>query len=502
MRRRRLLKNIFTNPLTLLFSIVLGGLISWILPDFTQYFTFIGDLYIRMIILVATPFIFISILSGTTILKHHKNMKMISMSLLKWFLLLFFIYWLLGVGLALILKPGVGITLPVLSEFVKEVTTLSLVKHFFNNMIPKNITHILSDGKSLMVYALIIGISINLLKREDVTPCITVLDILYQIFYKLTKGVFFLLPIGLLSLAVSMYPSLDINLLMDYLILVIPTGVVTLVIIIVISLYFWKRSSQVYIAVLKEYLRVLLFSLFTPNTLLITPLYSHFIIHKLKFERDASDFSIPVTLMFYRFGTVLFTGFMAVLIMQAGSITIGLEVLLLLLLWTLFITLFSAGMSENVVITFFVLVLNRLGIMNRELVQLLLALEFISLPLRVIISSSSAMFVSAALSKPKAFVEDDFVHGVLLQNLPENVNLRRYFCDYEGELPVIGIEVTDFLLSVFPYALIKEYKSWQDIEDSWSSFDINIVVGDREELKDIVDKGIEGKLVALNRRHQ
>lgn len=503
MRRRRFLINLLTHPLILLLSIILGGLISWGLPETTQYVRYVGELYTRLVVLVTIPYLLVSIISGSTILIQHKNFKGLLSGLVKWYVLLFFIYWLLGVGLSLILKAGFGLTIPAVTGSIKEFAPLFVVKQFFNTMIPNKLIDVLANGKSITLYALLIGLSITLLKREDIRKSITVLDSIYQILYKLTQGVFLFLPIGLFSFAATVYPTLDLDLIQDYLALILPLAITAVVLIVVISIYFWKRSKQVYRAVLREYLRVLFYTLFTPQSLLISPLYSHFLIHKLKFERDSSDFSIPVSLIFYRFGSVLFISFMAVTVMQLGGITIGLDVLLWLLLWTFFISLFSAGLSEVVIIPMLALVLNQLGIMNREVLHLLISLEFISIPLRIVINSSSAMFVSAALSKPKTFLEDDFVHGVLLQNLPENVNLRRYFSDYEGELPVIGIEVTDFILSVFPYALIKEYKSWDEIDDSWSSYDINIVVGDREELKDLVEnKKIESKLVALNRRHQ
>lgn len=503
MRRRSLLVNLLNNPLILLLSLILGSLLAWRFPGVKDYTNFLTGLYFRVILLVTTPFIFISLLSGSVNSHQHKQLKSNTLTLVKWFFILFIGFFTVGTLMVLAIKPLIGSNIPKVLGSLESVTLQTITESFFNRLIPDNISGILLNFLSLSISAILIGVAITLLKKDTTKDVIVALDVIYQIFYKLTYWVFLSLPVGLLLISSSIFHIGMVDSFIINMKFLLPLFVLTIIILLLNSLYLWRKSNQVYKVVLKEYFRGIHFSLFTPNSALLIPLNSTLLIHKLKFERDTADFTIPVTLIFYRMGTVLSSAYIGLAVIQYSGISIGIEVVLGLFIWTLLISILSIGLSEVIVISFIALILRQIGVINDVLLLYILSLDLLIQPVRVLINNSVSQFLCGVISKPKAFVEEDFVHGVLLQNLPENVNLRRYFSDFSGELPVIDIEVTDFILTVFPNAVIKEYKDWDEIKELWVSYEINIVIGDREYLRDVVEvNSLESKLVALNRRHQ
>ncbi len=154
----------------ILFGIVLSALggttVGWI-TAICEFCKFLGDLFIRLIKMVVVPLVFFSIVSAIAELKDLRRLRSIGIKSLVVFTLTSSIAITIGVGLAYLIKPGVGVSIAGVTNSV----TLAETKGFYDtilDMIPTNIFEAFTSGNMLqiIVFSIFLGIALILLGEK------------------------------------------------------------------------------------------------------------------------------------------------------------------------------------------------------------------------------------------------------------------------------------------------------------------------------------------------
>lgn len=144
-------------------GLVLGIVAGIFLPqEFGEYVKPIGTIFLRLIKMITTPLIFLSLISGITSMGNSNSLGRIGVKSAIAFLITTFFAVLFGIAAALILKPGVGVE--VTFDYAPQATESSFnLKNFLIEMIPDNAIGALASGNTIQVvfFAIFAGAILN-----------------------------------------------------------------------------------------------------------------------------------------------------------------------------------------------------------------------------------------------------------------------------------------------------------------------------------------------------
>jgi len=152
-------------------------------------------------------------------------------------------------------------------------------------------------------------------------------------------------------------------------------------------------------------------------------------------------------------------------------------------------------------ITLLSITLDYFSIPMESVFLILLVADILIEPIRVLLTVVINLICTSILGKSHTYIPEEVELGVVMQNLPDNINLRTYFRDLEEEIPLIDQDKTELISAVFPNATFKKYKNWDLIEELWNSYEVNLVIGEKDLIRNISkDISDDSKFVVLKPR--
>jgi Na+/H+-dicarboxylate symporter len=158
-----LAKKIFIGMLVGYFFGIIAG------PVIVPYLKPVGDIFVRLIFMLAAPLIFFSITSGVAGMKDISTFGRIGGKIFRLYLLTTAIAALLGLGLASIIKPGAGFVMDAAASPVEREIP-SIVQSIVE-MVPRNPFAALSDMNlvQIIVFSIFLGVSLILMGEKGET---------------------------------------------------------------------------------------------------------------------------------------------------------------------------------------------------------------------------------------------------------------------------------------------------------------------------------------------
>ena len=183
----------------ILAALVLGAIAGFFIGDASQQIKWIGDLFIRMIKMLIVPLVFVTLVSGVTAMKDPKRLGSIGGKAIALYLGTTFCAIVIGIVLALILRPGVGIDLS-----GAEATTLDSAGSLTDRLmgiVPENPFAAFAEGNVLAVifFAILVGTGL-ILTAERGKPLADVFDAGSELMLKVTAIVMEFAPFGVFAL--------------------------------------------------------------------------------------------------------------------------------------------------------------------------------------------------------------------------------------------------------------------------------------------------------------
>ncbi|MGG1547664.1 glutamate-aspartate/proton symporter GltP [Bacillus paralicheniformis] len=210
----------------ILIALAIGAVIGHFFPDFGMALRPVGDGFIRLIKMIVVPIVFSTIVIGAAGSGSMKKMGSLGIKTIIWFEVITTFVLGLGLLLANVLKPGVGLDLSHLAK--KDIGELSGytekvvdLKQMILDIIPTNIVDVMARNDLLAVifFAILFGVAAAGIGKAS-EPVMKFFESVANIMFKLTQMVMVTAPIGVLALMAASVGQYGIELLLPMLKLV------------------------------------------------------------------------------------------------------------------------------------------------------------------------------------------------------------------------------------------------------------------------------------------
>jgi Na+/H+-dicarboxylate symporter len=167
----------------------IAGLQAWRAP-----FSFVGDLFLRLLKLIIIPLILTSVVAGIQSLGSAKRLGRLGALTIGYYLTTSFLAVIIGLGVVNILQPGKGLGLSVAGDPELEPTPLADV---FLNIVPENIVGAMAAGDMLptIFVAILAGLAM-LVAGERVAGLRKLLDEAHDLVMMVTDWIMATAPVG------------------------------------------------------------------------------------------------------------------------------------------------------------------------------------------------------------------------------------------------------------------------------------------------------------------
>ncbi len=186
----------------ILVALILGVVSGVWLPEYVKYISWMGDLFMRALLMVIIPLILTSIISGIVNIGSLKKLGNIGLKTISYYIASSVFAIVTGLFMVNILKPGVGADL----GFESEVEGLSLSKESFGqtllNIIPTNVVQAMVENHILSVifFAILMGLFITKISKKHKKLYIKLFNGGFELMMKITEFVIKFTPYGVFGI--------------------------------------------------------------------------------------------------------------------------------------------------------------------------------------------------------------------------------------------------------------------------------------------------------------
>lgn len=186
--------------LGILAGLVLGQL-GWI--DTIELLGLFGKVFINLLTMLVVLIVFSSLVVGICHIGDPKRLGRIGFRTLMFYILTTMIAVCIGIVVAYLLKPGVGLSLSLSSVSVGPESQLTITDMLVN-LIPSNPFNAFSEGNILQVIIFAVFLAIAIIFTKDAArPLLTLLESVANTMHTLTHFVMLLAPYGIFALMAS-----------------------------------------------------------------------------------------------------------------------------------------------------------------------------------------------------------------------------------------------------------------------------------------------------------
>lgn len=184
----------------ILIGLALGIITGFVLGPKAQVLNFIGQIFINLLKMLVILLIFTVVISAICNIKEPKRLGRLSLRMLLFVFSTTLIAIGSGIAVALLIKPGEGLDLSIISTGVPAAHSKNLVE-FLISIFPSNPFTALAEGNILqvIVFAIFLGLAI-VFSKEKGAPFLKVIESLADIMHFLTHMVILFAPLGVFAL--------------------------------------------------------------------------------------------------------------------------------------------------------------------------------------------------------------------------------------------------------------------------------------------------------------
>lgn len=339
------------SPVVFLFTlaaVVLGGIAGYFMPEFMLSISFIGKLFLNSLKIIAIPFVITMIIAGTASMGSKDKVKRSLGKTALYFTATSLTASFVGVLLSLIIQPGVGASKTgayIPKEIVPHLSSFSF-NNLFSSFIPDNFLSASVEIQlfAVILFAFLLGAVLTTVDRKNRI----VLDFflsLKEMLSQLMKFIFYIAPIGLFSLAGTLFAENSQYSEMLYSSLALFTVTIlfglsffALVILPIIAKMFSNVSPYHYFTSMIPALS----TAFATNSAVATLPITEKCIQTTSIDQRASAFVLPLGALFNASGTALFLSASAIFIAQLYGLTISIGQILAIIGGAFFIASITA----------------------------------------------------------------------------------------------------------------------------------------------------------------
>jgi len=372
---------IYLQILTGMFIGVVAGLIAvgvngqqfvmdWIKPW--------GQLFIRLLQLVAVPLVFVSLVKGVIGMSDISKFSKLGLKTIALYVITTIIAILLGITLVTTIKPGqffdASQTIALEERFSQTVATTIGTQSayegplsFLDEIIPNNIFAAIGDNRKMMqviFFAMFFGVAALSIGKKKTKPVLKLFNSLYDIILKMVDYIIRTAPYGVMALMAALVVSSAGDIRLFGALGLYAFTVVAGMFIIMFILYplVMKVFTQIPVKrFLKESYPLQLFAFTTSSSSATLPVTMNIAEHKLGIPGEVVSFVMPVGATINMDGTSCFQAISVIFIAQVLGLDLTLTQMLTIILMTTISSIGTPGIpgGSYVILT---MVLTSVGI--------------------------------------------------------------------------------------------------------------------------------------------
>ena len=323
----------------------MGGVENEIINGYVlPFFQFIGDLFIKLIIV---PLVFFCIIDAALSLGDIKKLRSIGVKTIIWFLATGGISATIGLILANIIKPGRGLQLGT-AETAMEVKELPGIYQTLLDLIPSNPFQALTSGEmmQIIVFSLFLGFAIISIGKEAQQLCDiislcsrTMFKVIDMILGIIPYGVFSLMTVALAKYGVAIFGPVLKFILTDYLACITMSIVGYSIFLSVIGkvnpMKFWRKAFEPW---------MIAFSTCTSSAAL--PVSMEVAPKKMGVPRDIASFVLPLGCTAQMNGTCAYFGIVVLFAAQLYGVELSIQQQIMLVVQATFLSVGCAATPQ------------------------------------------------------------------------------------------------------------------------------------------------------------
>ena len=167
-------------------------------PTFFKPF---GDLFIRLIQMIVIPLVISSLVAGAAGMENLKKLGRVASKTILYYMVTTTIAVLLGLLVANIFNPGIGLDLDLARETTVKTAENPGIVQVLLNIVPKNPFDAASNGKLLQIifFSLFFGFALSAIGEKG-RPLLNIFETIMEVMIKITQIVMLYAPIGVFAL--------------------------------------------------------------------------------------------------------------------------------------------------------------------------------------------------------------------------------------------------------------------------------------------------------------
>ena len=358
-----MLKKLLSLPLYLkiLLGMIVGIVIGIVALQFHGGALFIqnwvrpwGQLFIRLLQLIAIPLVFVSLVKGVTGLKDIATFSRLGMQTILIYIGTTAVAVSIGLCLGLLVKPGdlvdqsqvahiqEGYEIVVAEKKLEaEKTQSEGPLSFLNDVVPNNIASAMTNNSRMLqviFFAIFFGVAALTVDKEKTKPVFKLFDGLNDIILRMVDYIIRLAPLGVAALMAGLVADFGGNLSIFSALAVYALTIV--VGLLLMMLLFYPALIRIFTnfpvkRFIKAMYPVQLFAFTTSSSAVTLPLNMETVERDLKVSPETSSFVLPVGTTINMDGTSLYQAIAILFIAQVLGVDLGLQQILVILLMTI-----------------------------------------------------------------------------------------------------------------------------------------------------------------------
>jgi Na+/H+-dicarboxylate symporter len=327
----------------------------WIMPW--------GQLFIRMLQLIAIPLIFVTLVKGVVGLKDISKFSKLGTKTLLIYLCTTAIAVSFGVGAGLVVHPGdlvnkdiaAGLQETYQNVIAEKALAAEQVQgkgplSFLNDIVPGNIIHAAGNNSNMLqviFFAILFAVAILLISQEKAKPVIDFFDGLNDVILKMVDFIIRLAPMGVTALMAGLVTDFkgDGSIFSALGLYAVTVAVAMFVIMFLFyPLMIWLFGGKIRV---KDFLRAIypvqLFAFTTSSSAVTLPVTMKVVESELKVSKEVSSFVLPIGVTVNMDGTSCYQAIAILFIAQVLGIDLTLSQILTILFMTILSSIGTPG---------------------------------------------------------------------------------------------------------------------------------------------------------------
>lgn len=331
--------------LKILIGVAVGLALGALLGENARYLQPVGDIFLNLIRMLVIPLVLASMTVGITSIHDPKKLTRVGVKSLLIYLVTTAIAITIGIGLAYLIKPGVGANLGQMASEPIVLVESPRLSEILLNIVPSNPVASLAEGNILqvIVFAIFLGLALNLC-GEKARPLLRVIEALAETMYRLTNIIMEFAPYGVAAIMAYVAGKFGFETLYSLFKFLLTNYIgCTIQVIFVYGGILWFITKLRPLPFIKGMGDAIMLALSTNSSSATLPVTLHCVQENLGVSKNIANFVLPLGSTVNMNGAAIFQGISAVFMAQAYGIDLAWQQLLVITVTAVLSAVGAAG---------------------------------------------------------------------------------------------------------------------------------------------------------------